>query len=354
MVYAHDTASAVLTVDLSAVASNYGIIKQKAGCAVAGVIKADGYGLGMEKIWATLENAGCLFYFVATPEEALAVRRLTQKPVAVLGGVYPGAEDDFIRHSIIPVLNSPEDIERWRAAAALHHLHLPCILHFDTGMNRLGLNAPPDEIGIDGLDIKIVMSHFACADEKDHPLTAQQHERFKAIAAHYPGAKKSLSNSAGIFRSRDFCFDLARPGMALYGLKPTPEADNPMRPVVKLDARILQVRKIGKGETVGYGASWRAEKESTVATIALGYADGFLRALSNRGVLYYGDHPCPVVGRVSMDAVTVDTGAQEPKPGEWMEVIGPHQSADDLAAAAGTIGYEILTSLGRRYRREYR
>ena len=354
---AHDSnlAPAILTIDLSVVAANYNIIKQKAGprCTVAGVIKADAYGLGMEKIWAALENQDCPFYFVATPDEALALRHLTKKPVAVLSGIYSGAEDDFIRHNIIPVLNAPEDIKRWSTAAQRHRLHLPAILHFDTGMNRLGLTVPPDEINAEGLDIKIVMSHFACADDKDHALTAQQFERFQKIAAHFPLAKQSIANSAGILRNVAYHLGLARPGMALYGLNPTPETDNPMCPVVKLEARILQVKKIGKGETVGYGASWRAEKETSVATVALGYADGFLRSLSNRGALYYNGHACPVIGRVSMDAVTVDMGAQTPRQGEMLEVIGPHQSADDLATAAGTIGYEILTSLGRRYHRHY-
>ena len=341
----HDlnSAPATLTIDLSAVAANYDLIKQRAGCAVAGVIKADAYGLGMEKIWAALESRNCPFYFVATPDEALALRHLTKKPVAVLGGVYAGAEDEFIRHNIIPVLNTPEDLERWRSAAKKHHIHLPAILHFDTGMNRLGFTVPPDQINADGLDIKIIMSHFSCADDKDHPLTAQQYERFQKIAAHFPAAQKSLANSAGVFRSRDYCFDLARPGMALYGLNPTPETDNPMQPVVKLEARILQVKKIARGDTVGYGASFRAEKETNVATVALGYADGFPRSLSGSGTLYYNGYPCPVIGRVSMDAVTVDAGTQALRSGEMLEVLGAHQSADDLAAAAGTIGYEILT-----------
>lgn len=349
--------AAILTVDLGAVAANYAILKKKAGpaCAVAGVIKADAYGLGMEKVWAALENAGCPFYFVATPDEALALRRLTKKPVAVLYGPLPGAEDDFIRHNIVPVLNAPDDIARWRAAADRHRLRLAAILHFDTGMNRLGLTVPPDEVTVDGLDIMCVMSHFACADEKDSPVTAVQFEKFTKIAAHFPAVKKSIAASSGIFRSADYCLDMARPGMALYGLNPAPEVANPMRPVISLSARILQVKKIRKGETVGYGASFRAANDMTVATVALGYADGFLRALGNRGALWHNGIACPVIGRVSMDLVTVDvTAASSVKAGDFIEVIGPHQSADDLAAAAETIGYEILTSLGSRYRRVYK
>ncbi|MBI4031015.1 MAG: alanine racemase [Proteobacteria bacterium] len=351
----HD--SAVLTVDLGAVAANYEILKKKAGpaCAVAGVVKADAYGLGMEKIWAALENAGCPFYFVAAPDEALSLRRLTKKPVAVLGGIWPGTEDEFIRHSITPVLNTPDDIARWRAAAARHSLRLPAILHFDTGMNRLGLIASPDEIDAEGMDIKYVMSHFACADEKDSPMTAAQFEKFMKVASHFPGVKKSIAASSGIFRSADYRLDMARPGMALYGLNPAPEAANPMKPVVFLSARVLQVKKIRRGGTVGYGSSFRADKDITAAAVALGYADGFLRALGNRGALYCSGVACPVVGRVSMDIVTVDvTAAALVREGDFLEVIGPHQGADDLAAAAGTIGYEILTSLGPRYRRVYK
>lgn len=349
-------APAILTVDLAAVAANYNLIKQKVGsdCAVAGVIKADAYGLGMEKIWAALENEGCPFYFVATPDEALALRRLTRKPVAALGGVYPGAEDDFIRHEIIPVLNTHDDIARWRAAAQRHGLRLPAILHFDTGMNRLGLTEMPGITDTDRLDIKYVISHFACADEKDHPLTALQFENFQTAAARFPQAKQSIAASSGLFRNAAYHLDMVRPGMALYGLNPTPETNSPMKPVIKLDARIVQVKHIRAGGTVGYGASWRAEKDTIVAIAALGYADGFLRSLSNRAALYYQGHACPVVGRVSMDLVTVDMGPHDPPPGAWLEVIGPHQDADDLAAAAGTIGYEILTSLGGRYYREYK
>jgi len=348
-------APAFLRIDLAAVAANYSIIKNKVGpdCVVAGVIKADAYGLGMAKIWTALENAGCPFYFVATPDEAFALRHLTQKPIAVFGGVFRGAEEDFVRHNIIPVLNTMDDMERWRDAARTREVSLPAILHFDTGMNRLGFTSLPDNIDDKNLDIKIVMSHFACADEKGHPLTAQQFSRFQTIATHFPHAQKSIAGSSGVFRSASYACDMVRPGLALYGLNPTPEVKNPMRPVVSLSARILQVKKIPAGETVGYGASFRADKEINVATVALGYADGILRSLSNKGALYYEGQACPVIGRISMDAVTVDMGTHMPASGTMLEVIGPHQSADDLAESAGTIGYEILTSLGARYHRVY-
>ncbi len=356
------SATARLTVDLGAVARNYSIICTRIGphCRAAGVIKADAYGLGMKEIWAALESQGCPLYFVATPDEALALRALTKKPAGVLGGVFPGIEEEFIRHNLWPVLNSLEDIARWQQAAVRRGLSLPAIVHFDTGMNRLGLPAHEAEIlcgdpgRLDGVDVKMIMSHFACADEADSPMNAEQAARFDKIAAYFPQAEKSLANSSGIFRSPAYHHDLVRPGMALYGLNPTPEESNPMQPVVTLATRILQVKAVRAGETVGYGASYKFDRDATVATVALGYADGVLRSLGNKGTLYYEGRACPVVGRISMDLVTVAVEGAAPQPGQTMEVLGPHQSADDLAAAAGTIGYEILTALGRRYQRHYK
>lgn len=358
-----DGASAWLTVDLGAIAANYDLFRNMAGpgCLTAAVVKADAYGLGAGQVVAALENCGCPFYFVATLDEALHLRRLTAKPVAVLGGPYRGAEDEYVAARLMPVLNSLADIESWRGTAERHQVPLPALVHFDTGMNRLGLG--PDEAArlrddpeaAEGLAVPYVMSHFACADETDHPMTARQCALFLEAAALFPAAGKSLANSSGVFRSESYRFDMIRPGMALYGLNPTPEAANPMMPVVRLEARVLQVRTVRKGESAGYGATFRFEKDARTATVALGYADGFLRSLGTRGVLYWNGGRCPIAGRVSMDTVIVilgDTGP-EPRPGEAMEVIGPAQDADALAVAAGTIGYEILTGLGSRYHRRY-
>lgn len=363
-IQANPKASAWLMIDRAALAENYRIFCDKVGasCAVTGVIKADAYGLGADQVMATLENAACPFYYVATLEEALHVRKLTEKPVAVFGGLFHGGEADYIHEAIIPVLNSLEEIVRWQALAAQHGISLPAIVHFDTAMNRLGLGA--DEAALlaenpqltDGLNILYAMSHFASADEADSPLSETQATRFdETVKAALPWARKSLANSAGLFRSPRFHLDQVRPGMALYGLNPVPGQDNPMRPVVSLHARILQVRNVKKGDSAGYGETYRFEKDGRTATVALGYADGFLRSLSNRGKLYYNGMPCPIRGRVSMDAVIVDVSdiADGPLPGEIMEVIGPHQDADTIAADAGTIGYEILTDLGRRYHRTY-
>lgn len=357
-------ASAWLSIDLAALAANYRLFKNMAGATrpVAGVIKADGYGLGVARVLAALENENCPFYFVATLEEALTIRPLTQKPVAVLGGLYHGAEQDYIHHHIVPVLNSLDDITRWQHQAAARNLALPCVLHFDTGMNRLGLGAAEaatlrdDPARLGGLAVLYAMSHFACADDRDHPLTRRQYERFLEVTAPFPGFRRSLANSSGAFRSDAYHLDMLRPGMALYGLNPTPETANPMKPVVRLDARILQIRTVQPGETVGYSATYRFDKNALVATAALGYADGFLRSLGDgQASVYYRGVACPVIGRVSMDAVSVDVTRLDPAPaaGESFEILGSHQDADTLAAAAGTIGYEILTSLGRRYHRIY-
>jgi alanine racemase len=340
-----------LTIDLSAIADNYTLFQKKVGkgCSVAGIVKANAYGLGVDRVAPVMEACGCNEFFVATLDEAISLRKITSHPIYMLGGLIIGAEKEYIEHSIIPVINTLDDLGRWKNLASDNGAAFETVLHFDTGMNRLGLSID-ENIDDAGLNISMIMSHFACADEAENPITDDQYKKFKIIADRYPEAKKSLANSSAIFRSDDFHFDVVRPGMAVYGLNPTSEEDNPMRPVAGLRARVIQAKTVGAEEFVGYGATYRFEKESVVATVALGYADGFFRSLGNRAVLYYGDVACPVIGRVSMDLVTVDMGDIFPRQGDAMEVIGPHQSADDIASMAGTIGYEVLTSLGRYYR----
>lgn len=362
---ADDSAFGRLTVDLGMVSANHDIFRHQVGnaCAVAGVVKADAYGLGLAPVAQTLFAKGSRRFFVATPEEAFALRQiLPLAEIAVLGGGLPYHTDDFIAAHIEPVLNSLHDIALWRDAARRRDKVLPAIIHLDTGMNRLGLSVEDGEALINdpallrGLDVIIVMSHFACADEKFHPLTDAQYERFRKFAAHFPRAQKSLANSSGIFRSKDFHYDLVRPGMAAYGLNPTPESKNPMHPVVSLHALILQTRTVKKGESIGYSATHTFKGAGLTATIALGYADGFHRAHSGRAHVYWNGIACPLVGRVSMDLVTVDLSnlkGQLPQPGDYLEVLGAHQDADKLAESAGTIGYEVLTNLGARYKRVY-
>lgn len=360
-----DSAFGRLRIDLSALAANYDILRQQVSpaCALAGVVKANAYGLGMSEIAPVLFQKGARRFFVATPEEAFALRQiLPLAEIAVLGGGLPGYADDFINQQIEPVLNSLHDVALWRDCARKHDKILPAIIHLDSGMNRLGLSPEDGQALINdpaqyrGLDVITVMSHFACADEKFHPLTDTQYERFRQFAQHFPRAQKSLANSSGIFRSRDFHYDLVRPGMAMYGLNPTPEAANPMQAVVQLEARILQTRTIKKGDTIGYSATHSFKNAGLTATVALGYADGFHRAHSGKALVYWQGVACPVVGRVSMDLVTVDLSDLKgalPQPGDYLEVLGAHQDADTLANSAGTIGYEVLTSLGARYQRYY-
>ncbi len=360
------TAPSWLKIDLGAIAQNHATIAKQLSpkTEIAGVVKANGYGMGAERIAETLYDCGTRQFFVATMDEALNLR--AQLPddssVALLCGLLPYAEALYAEQRITPVLNSVDEIQRWNKTCVDLQKSLPAIIHFDTGMNRLGLG--PDETEtllsdmstMSNIDCKAIMSHFACADEHDHPMTHEQYKLFEKTAAHFPNAKKSLSNSSGVFRSKDYHYDIVRPGMAICGLNPTPEKASPMMPVASLETRILQIRTMRKGDPAGYGATYRFDKEGQQATVSLGYADGFLRHLGSNAKLYFNGQPCTITGRVSMDLITVDISnieGEKPHVGALMEVLGPHQNADTLAEGGGTIGYEILTSLGSRYHRKY-
>lgn len=355
------TAPTLLTVNLDALRDNYILFKSMTSADVAGVLKADAYGCGAEKVFEALRAEGCGEFFVATPDEAIALRAINKDAeIYVLGGVYKGAEKEYQANDLIPVLNSLHEIKRWAAQAKNLNSKLPCAIHIDTGMNRLGLGEKDtkslvtDRSVLDALDVKIIMTHFACSDEKDHSMNDAQALIFNDFVKEFPDMRASLCNSSGLFRNPDWHHDLVRPGYALYGGNPTPETTNPMRRVVDLSVRILQSRLGIKGTTAGYNATHVFDKDTNLATVSLGYADGFLRGGSNRAKLYANGKPCPVVGRVSMDLVIVDVGDSGFKEGDWLEVLGPHQSVDQLAADCGTIGYEILTSLSRRAHRIYR
>lgn len=344
-----------ITVDLAALGRNYDLIKSKvaANCAVAGVVKANAYGTGVEQAVKILESKNCPYYFVATLDEALAVRKFTAKPIAVLGGLYPGAENEYLANGIVPVMNSVEEIRR-------DTYNRQPIWHIDTGINRLGIHPEDIPLLIEGQYRlpAIIMSHFACSDEAGHPLNETQAQRFVDAAAHVPQARKSLANSSAIFRDTGWHHDMVRPGMSLYGLNPTPETGNPMTPVVTLETRLLQVKPVRARDTVGYGGTYTVPQNTTIGIVGLGYADGFLRSGSSAATLFWQGQPCPVLGRVSMDLIAVDLGGlpqDQPLPhdSDWLEVLGPHQDADALAASCGTIGYEILTSLSRRAERVY-
>lgn len=350
--------SSRLTVDLNAIQANYKRLCHEVAddCKVAGIIKANAYGLGYKDIISVLEQEDCPFYFVATLEEGIKARALTFKPIAVLNGLFHNCESLYVEHNLVPVLNTAEELERWQDMSLITGERLPAALHFDTGMNRLGFKEENWPENLNRIDPVVIMSHFACADELDHPVTIQQFRRFMKVAEKYLryGSYLSLSNSSGVFRNKKYHFNMVRPGMALYGLNPTPEAKNPMNSAISLETRILQINDLKAGETVGYGCSYTVPENTKSATISIGYADGFLRSGSNKNILYWQNQPCPVIGRISMDLVTVDLSKISgplPKPGDWLEIIGPNKSADDLAQESGTIGYEILTSLGARYER---
>jgi alanine racemase len=357
-----DTAHAVLTVDLGAIVANWKLLQAKHSSGATGaVVKANGYGLGAVPVAAALAAAGCRHFFVATPDEALNLRRtIPDATLVVLGGLFPGSEQDLAEHGIVPALGSLAEIEAWSRLAQRLDRALPAFIHFDTGMSRLGLDArecavlAQDHDRLAGIDVRYVMSHLVSAELPDDPLNAIQHERFNAGRARLPPAPASLVNSSGIFLGEAFGFDLARPGSALYGINPTPLANNPMRSVVTLTARVLAIREIPAGATVGYNATWTAQNPRRIATVGVGYADGWHRLHSNTGVAYFDGHPVPLVGRVSMDLTTFDVTDQPAvQPGSWLELLGPHRLVDDAARVPGAFSYEVLTALGPRYHRVY-
>ncbi|HYD18472.1 MAG TPA: alanine racemase [Patescibacteria group bacterium] len=353
----------VLEIHLDKVAANYlrfrKMLKQGSDCAA--VVKADGYGLGAQQVARALFAQECRHFFVAHFDEGVAVRTVLPKEavIYVLNGPYGGHPQDFTAQGLIPVLNSLDDIVYWGGYSAVSGRRQPAVIHIDTGMNRLGLCAKDvTELTrpmLQPIDIRYVMSHLSCADEPNHPMNALQLSAFRQLSeALGMPFRLSLANSAGILLGPDYHFDLARPGCGLYGINPAAGA-NPMDGVVTLSARIVETRFIDISSPVGYGASYTAASPAHCATISVGYADGYLRSLTGRGKVVIDGEKCPVIGRVSMDSIIVDTSLlpRQPEQGEWAEIIGPRQTVDEVAAQAGTIGYEILTSLGRRYRREY-
>jgi len=363
------TASAVLTIDLNALVDNWRLLctrLQPARCAA--VVKADAYGLGAEAVVRALLRAGCREFFVALVDEgvrlveALGPAWPRDARLHVLHGPFAGAERDCLDKGLVPVLNSLDQIERWQALARLVGRELPAAIHGDTGMARLGL-APADLAVLDreparlhGIRPTLVMSHLVSAELLDDPLNEQQRQRFVALRARWPQVPGSLVNSSGIFLGPGFHADLARPGAALYGVAPIAGAPNPMRAVVRLQGRMIQAREIGAGEGVGYNHTWHAKWPSRIATVSVGYADGYLRSLSSGARLRLHGRTLPLVGRVSMDTVTVDvTGVPDEHlhPGALFDLIDEVQDINALAAQAGTNAYEILTNLGPRYQRQY-
>lgn len=357
--------SAVLTIDLDALADNWRTLAGFAAPAeCAAVVKANAYGIGIARAAPALWQAGARTFFVALLEEGVRLRAvLPEATIYVLGGLLPGTEAAFDAHDLCPVLGSLPEIADWAAHGRALGAERPAAIHVDTGMNRLGITV--DEavaLGAEGAGFRpsLVMSHLACADTPGHPLTPRQVERFARAAAAFPGVPASLANSAGVQSGPEFRFDLVRPGIALYGGVAI-AGRAPLKPVVRLEVPIIQVRQGLPGDSVGYGAAQRLSRDSRIAVLSLGYADGFHRAFGSTDGRPGADamiagHRCPLVGRISMDLVTVDVTDLPPEAvqrGQSAVLLGDGIGVDELAAHGGTIGYEVLTGLGARYRRVY-
>lgn len=340
--------TARLTINLHALASNWRALNAKTDVETGAVVKADAYGLGVGPVSATLAEEGVRKFFVAVAEEGAAVRKaIGPGPmIGVFSGHMEGDADLLRDHDLTPLINSPEQFARHQQAMPDHAFGI----QLDTGMNRLGLE-PADWAELrpkaEPLKPALIMSHLACSDEPDHPMNQQQLKTFRAMTDGVT-APRSLAATGGTLMGSEFHFDFCRPGIGLYGGMPFADA----KPVVAVDLPVIQVRAVEVGETVGYGNTWVARRPSRIATVAAGYADGLHRAIGGGIDTFAGDQPCPVVGRISMDLITVDV-TDLPRDPERLRILNGHQTVDDLAEAAGTIGYEILTSLGARYSRGY-
>ena len=362
-------AGACLEIDLNALRDNYLSLKTAAAPAeCSAAVKADAYGVGATEAVRVLAEAGCRVFFVALLQEAHEVLEAAPgSTVYVLNGIVPGTAAAYAHAGIRPVLGNVEEVREWAACSNALGTRFPAALHVDTGINRLGLEeseldqlaAAPDIL--ESFEISLVMSHLACADDAQSTMNDTQCKQFASLLPRLPGAPASLANTAGIMRGSAFHFDLVRPGIGLYGGRAVNEGSNPMKPVAYLHGQIMQVRTVKQGETVGYGATWTAQRESRIAIVGVGYADGYFRILSGTDTkagaqVFVDGHYAPVVGRVSMDMITIDVTDINPgqaRRGTQVELLGQNITVDDLADAAGTIGFEILTSLGSRYARVY-
>lgn len=361
MNFAHCT----LEIDLSKIRQNYRILADICqNSQIGSVVKANSYGLGADIIASELQKQeNCQIFFVSSIDEGINLRKVinNQANIFVLNGVYNNDAKEFIEHKLAPVLNSLEQIEIWQKLAISKKQNLPCMLHIDTGMNRLGIGSTEIEHVINkqnllqDLDIQYIVSHLSVSEELDNPYNLEQLTTFKHYLQYFKSIKASLANSSSIFLGPEYHFDLVRPGAALYGLNPI-SGLNPMHNPIKLTAPIIQLQELVEGRHISYGKTFMTNRCSLIATLPLGYADGYSRAFSNRGEVFIDDHCAPVVGRVSMDLITVDvTDVPRHKIflGKQVEIIGNHCTIDRLANIIGTISYEILTKLGPRYKRVY-
>jgi alanine racemase len=369
-------ASGILDIDLSAITANWRRLRSLvAPAACAAVVKADAYGTGLVEAGSALAEAGCDSFFVAVSSEGIALRaKCPNATIYILNGLAAGQGALYLAHRLRPVLGSAAEIAEWRAALHGDADRGPAALQIDTGMNRLGLSlhefasmmSASSKAAL-GFPLALVMSHFVASEDEDQPLNARQMRDFAQARAFCPEIPASLANSSGIFLSRDAHHDLARPGYALFGGNPTPRRENPMRHVVTLTVPVVQLRVIQKGASVGYNAQWTAREQCRIATLSAGYADGYPRSASVSDARLEAKSPiaeaiiagyrCPFVGRVSMDLITVDvTGVPRDavQRGDPAILIGEELPVDEVGRRADTIGYEVLTRLGRRFEREYR
>src|SRR5438067_3883460 len=363
------TSTGVLTVDLDAIVANWRKLEKTAVPAeCAGVVNANAYGCGTEPVARALAAAGCKTFFVATLDEAAAVRAaLPSATIYTLDSFFQNSGEAYARIDCRPVIGDLNELAEWDVFCRRTGWSGGAAVHIDTGMNRLGLTLAEAQAIIPRINagdhgITLVMSHLVSAEQLNSPINARQLTTFREIASVFSGVPASLSNSSGIFLGAQFQFDMVRPGAALYGVNPTPEADNPMQPVVELKARIVQFRNIERGETVGYGGTWTARRPTRLAIVSAGYADGYFRAASandgTRGAeVVVAGKRCPIAGRVSMDLIAVDITDLEKnaaRRGHMVTLLGEGITVDELAHHFGTIGYEVLTSLGPRYARVYK
>jgi alanine racemase len=340
--------TAALAIDLDAIVANWTALARLSQAETAAVVKADAYGTGAARVARALARAGARIFFVAVAEEGAALREALgpNAEIYIFSGHMRGDTDMIADLGLTPMLNSLDQITRHFEALPGH----PFGVQLDTGMNRLGMEwdewAAVAEVVLEQRPV-LLMSHLACADEPDHPMNPYQLAAFEKMTDGL-GVPRSLAATGGILLGPAYHFDLTRPGIGLYGAAPFGAG----QPAIRLDLPVVQVRPLQTGEVVGYGNSWQATRPSRIATLSAGYADGLPRTLSHKAVFWHDNTPCPLVGRVSMDLITVDI-TDLPEDPDYLTLIGPSQTVDDLATQAGTIGYEIMTALGSRYARRY-
>ena len=362
----HKISNSFLEINIDSIIHNYQLINNKVGnTECAAVLKADAYGMGASVVAKALDKVGCSTFFVATIDEGIELRACFSKnenQIAVLSGLLEGSEDIFYSNKLTPVLNDTEQIKKWAIYNKQKKISAPSILHIDTGMNRLGLTINelydiiknPTELK--ELHVGCIMSHLACGDQPRDIMNEKQLSVFLNAKKKFPNVKASLANSAGVFLGQSYHLDMVRPGIALYGSGSGSIPSKPLKQVIKLYSRILQIRTLSTGASVGYGASYRVSEATRVATVGLGYADGYLRSLSNCSWVFFNGLRLPVIGRISMDYITIDItqiASEKIKTGDFIEIISDKFTLDDLAAVANTVPHELLTRLGTRHHRIY-